>query len=104
MADYVAVATTDDLEPGEMLRVIVDNLPIAVYNVAGEFYATQDTCTHAEASLSEGDLYDDRVMCPMHGAEFDIKTGAALSFPATFPLRTFPVKVEGDHILVLVER
>ena len=104
MADYVAVATTDDLEPGEMLRVIVDNLPIAVYNIEGEFYATQDTCTHAESSLVEGDLYGDTVICALHGAEFNVKTGEALSFPATFPLRTFPVKVEGDHILVLVER
>jgi 3-phenylpropionate/trans-cinnamate dioxygenase ferredoxin subunit len=104
MAEYVTVAMTSDLEPGDMLRVLVDNFPVCLYNVEGEYYATQDTCTHADASLSEGDLYDDRVMCPLHGSEFDVKTGEALSFPATFPLATFPVRVEGDQVQVLVDR
>jgi nitrite reductase/ring-hydroxylating ferredoxin subunit len=104
MAEYVTVARTGDLEPGEMLRVLVDSYAICVYNVAGEYYATQDTCTHADASLSEGELFDDQVMCPLHGSEFNVKTGEALSFPATFPLATFPVKVEGDEVQVLFER
>jgi nitrite reductase/ring-hydroxylating ferredoxin subunit len=68
----VTVAPTKDLGKGDMLRVIVNDTPVCVYNVAGEYYATQDTCTHAEASLSEGDLYDHIVTCPLHGAEFDV--------------------------------
>jgi 3-phenylpropionate/trans-cinnamate dioxygenase ferredoxin subunit len=104
MADYVAVARTSDLKPGDMLRAIVDGVPVCVYNVDGDYYATQDTCTHAEASLSEGELYDDVVTCPLHGAEFNVRTGAVRSFPATFPLATFPVKVDDQRIMVLVER
>lgn len=104
MADYITVATTGDLKPGDMLRAIVDDVPVCVYNVDGDYYATQDTCTHAEASLAEGDLYDHVVTCALHGAEFDIRTGEALCFPATQALATFRVKVEGQQIKVLVER
>jgi 3-phenylpropionate/trans-cinnamate dioxygenase ferredoxin subunit len=103
MADYITVATTEDLEPGDMLRAIVNDIPICLYNVDGVYYATQDTCTHAEASLSEGELDDGVVVCPLHGAEFDVRTGAVLCFPATQPLATYPVKVEGERIMVLVE-
>jgi 3-phenylpropionate/trans-cinnamate dioxygenase ferredoxin component len=104
MADYVTVATTRDLGPGDMLRVIVNDVPVCLYNVEGEFCATQDTCTHAEASLAEGDLDGEVVTCPLHGAEFNCRTGAVLSFPATFPLTTYPVRVAGDRVQVLVER
>jgi 3-phenylpropionate/trans-cinnamate dioxygenase ferredoxin component len=104
MADYVTVATTRDLGPGDMLRVIVNEVPVCLYNVEGEFCATQDTCTHAEASLAEGDLDGEVVTCPLHGAEFNCRTGAVLSFPATFPLATYPVRVEGGQVQVLVER
>jgi nitrite reductase/ring-hydroxylating ferredoxin subunit len=104
MADYVAVATTRDLGPGDMLRAIVNDVPVCVYNVDGDYFATQDTCTHAEASLCEGDLYDHVVTCPLHGAEFDIRTGAALCFPATQPVATYPVKVDDGRLMVLVER
>jgi nitrite reductase/ring-hydroxylating ferredoxin subunit len=104
MADYVAVAKTKDIDAGEMMRVFVNDVAVCVYNVEGEFYATQDTCTHAEASLSEGELFDDVVTCPLHGAEFNVKTGEVLCFPATFPLATYPVKVEDDQVKVLVER
>ena len=104
MDDYVTVARTSEVEPGEMLRAFVNDVAVCIYNVDGEFYATQDTCTHAEASLSEGDLYDDVVMCPLHGAEFNVKTGEVRSFPATYPLATYPVTVEDGEIKVLVER
>ena len=104
MADYVAVGTTSDLAPGEMMRAIVNNVPVCVYNVDGEYFATQDTCTHAEASMCEGELIDDIVICPLHGSEFNVRTGEVLSFPATFPLATYPVKVESEQVKVLVER
>jgi nitrite reductase/ring-hydroxylating ferredoxin subunit len=103
MADYVAVARTGDLGQGDMLRAIVNDIPVCVFNVDGEYLATQDTCTHAEASLSEGDLDGATVVCPLHGAEFDVRTGAALCFPATQALRTYPVKVEDQQVKVLVE-
>ena len=104
MADYITVTTTTGLKPGDMVRAIVNDVAICLYNVKGEYFATQDTCTHAEASLCEGELYDDVVACPLHGAEFNVRTGAVLCFPATYPLATFPVKVEGEQVKVLVER
>lgn len=103
MADYVAVARTGELGRGDMLRAIVNDIPVCIFNVDGEYLATQDTCTHAEASLSEGDLDGAVVICPLHGAEYDVRTGAALCFPATQALRTYPVKVEDQQVKVLVE-
>ena len=103
MADYVTVARTGELGRGDMLRAIVNDIPVCVFNVDGEYLATQDTCTHAEASLSEGDLDGAVVTCPLHGAEYDVRTGAALCFPATQALRTYLVKVEDQQVKVLVE-
>lgn len=103
MADYVAVVKVKELGPGDMLRVIVNHVPLCVFNVSGNFFATADTCTHAEASLCEGEFDGEVVVCPLHGAEFNVKTGAALCFPATQALATYPVRVAGDQVSVLVE-
>jgi len=102
MAQFVRVAKTSDLAPGKCMQVIVSGRRIALYNVDGEFYATDDTCSHAEASLSEGCLRGDEIECPRHGARFNVRTGQALSLPAWAPVRTFAVKVEGDEIFVQV--
>lgn len=102
MADFVSVAKTSDLEPGKCMRVIVSGRKIALYNVDGEIYATDDTCSHAEASLSEGCLRGDEIECPRHGARFNVRTGQALSLPAWAPVETFEVKVEGGEIFVQI--
>lgn len=95
------VCTTADLPPGAMLRVDVDGVgPVALYNVGGALYASDDTCTHAEGSLSEGDLDDDVVVCPVHFGLFHVPTGKALGFPATVDLRVYPVVVEGADVFV----
>lgn len=99
-ATWIEVAQRSDLVEGAGLRVEIDGFPIALWNVAGEIYATQDSCTHEETSLSDGDLWDDEVECPLHGAQFNVRTGAVLTLPAIFPLRTFPVKIEGDAVYV----
>lgn len=102
MAEFVAVAKISDLAPGTAMRVIVGSQKIALYNVDGEVYATDDTCSHAEASLSEGSLCGDEIECPRHGARFNVKTGQALCLPAWAPVATFAVKVEDDVIKVEV--
>jgi ethylbenzene dioxygenase ferredoxin component len=88
----------DELKPGQMRRFELDDLPpIALYNIEGTFHATADTCTHAQASLTEGDLEGDEVVCPVHFGAFHVPSGRALCFPAVEDLRTYPVHVgRGD--------
>lgn len=97
---FVSAAKVGDLEPDTAVAVEIGGLRIAVFNVEGAFYATDEICSHAYASLAEGFIVDDTVECPLHGACFSLKTGEALSAPATEPLTTYPVKVEDGHILV----
>ncbi len=101
MADFVAVAKSADLEPGQCTCVIVGGRKVALYNVEGTIYATDDTCSHAEASLTEGCLLNgEEIECPRHGARFNVKTGQALSLPAWAPIETYEVKVEDGEIKV----
>lgn len=96
----VALCEVSLVPVGRMRRVCVPGFEaIAVYNIRGSFYATSDTCTHAEASLTDGDLEGDRVICPVHWAEFDVPTGRPLCFPATKPIATYPTTVEGGMII-----
>lgn len=74
--------------------------PIAVFNVDGDFYATDDTCTHEDYSLADGYIDDDVVECPLHMAKFSIRTGKVLSLPATEDLATYAVKVEDGSVFV----
>lgn len=99
----IVLLPAGDLAPGEMVRVVVaEHAPFAVYNIAGTFHVTADTCTHSLASLTEGDLEGTRVVCPVHWAEFDVPTGRALCFPATEPLATYPVAVEDGVVVAYV--
>ncbi len=81
----------------------IENPAIAVFNVEGTLFAISDTCTHAEASLSEGRIDGETVECPLHGACFDLRTGEALTPPAVEPVQTFPVIVQEDEIYVEIE-
>ena len=95
------VCGSNDVTPGEMLRYEADNLePILVCNIDGKFFAVQDTCTHDEWSLSEGDLEGDIVECSLHWAKFCVRTGEVKALPACVPLRTFVTKLEGDDVFV----
>ncbi len=97
---YHEVAKTGDLIEDDMMKVSAAGKEIALYNLGGEFYATDDTCTHAYASLTGGYIEGDQVECPLHGACFEIKTGKAVGLPASDDLATYPVKIEGDAVLV----
>lgn len=98
MSDFKTVARTGEIAPGEMKQVRVGRKRIAIVNVGGEFFAIDDTCTHEEASLSEGELFDDIVECPLHGAAFNVRTGAVEAFPAVVPVVTYQVRVEQDEV------
>jgi len=95
---------TTDLKPGEAIRLNLKP-PIAVYRLDDGFYATADTCSHAEASLAAGDidLEDCTVECPYHGSLFEVKTGRVLSMPAVRPVKTYPVKVVDNEVFVETE-
>lgn len=99
-SDFVQVAAVSELPPGDMKVVDVGEEQVLLVNVDGAVHACEDICTHAYASLSEGDLDGNEVQCPLHGAVFNVATGKALTPPAVDPLRTFAVRVEGDAILV----
>jgi 3-phenylpropionate/trans-cinnamate dioxygenase ferredoxin subunit len=94
------VAKTSEIAEDEAKKVIIGDQHVAVFNLGGEFYATDDICTHAYASLSEGYIEDGCVECPLHAGRFDIKTGKAQGVPVTEDIKTFPVKVDGDNVYV----
>lgn len=98
--DFVKVAAVSELPPGDMKVVDVGDEQILLVNVDGAVHACDDICSHAYASLSEGDLDGAEVECPLHGAVFNVATGKALTPPAVDALRTFAVRVDGDDILV----
>lgn len=102
MSDWVEVARVADIPPGHAARVEVDQVQVAVFNVAGDFHAVDDTCTHAEASLSEGELEPDRcaVECPLHGSVFDLRSGEPLSLPATEAVRVHRTTVTNGSLRV----
>jgi nitrite reductase/ring-hydroxylating ferredoxin subunit len=100
LSHWVRVAAAAEIAVGEGLRVEIDDEPVAIWNVDGNYYATTDTCSHEEASLTEGDLWDEVIECPLHGAQFDVRTGDVLSLPAIFPIATYPVRVENGAVYV----
>ena len=97
---FVKVASVSDLGPGTMMQVEIGNLVLLLANVDGRYYATDDTCTHEDASLSAGSLRGEFVKCPLHGSRFSVCSGRAMEEPAEVDLKTYPVRVEGGHVLV----
>ncbi len=100
MSEFVPVAKVSEIpDPGKKL-VEVDDRLVAVFHVGGQFYALDDVCTHDGGPLAEGQLDGYHIICPRHGARFDIRTGEALTMPATEPTTAHEVKIEGDTVLV----
>jgi nitrite reductase/ring-hydroxylating ferredoxin subunit len=97
---YVPVAKVADIKDDEALQVIVDGHPYALLWCEGQVRAVDDICTHEHAYLSEGFVEDCTIECPLHGSQFDARTGKVLSLPATQDLPVFEVKVEGDEISI----
>lgn len=101
---YFSVATKADIEPGEVFVAEVEGQRLAVCNVDGEFYAIEDACTHDGSSFDQTDLEGPEIFCPRHGAVFDVTTGEVLGAPATVPVATFPIQLDGDTIKVGLEK
>ena len=94
------VAKIDELDEEEVMEAKIGDLDLALYNVEGEFFATDGICTHEYINLCDGYVEGHIIECPLHSACFDIKTGKAMKAPATVDLKTYPVKVEGGSIFV----
>src|SRR5437588_2221629 len=102
MTAFVQVANVSEVpDPGKML-VEVDDRLVALFHVGGQWFAIDDVCTHDGGPLAEGKLDDHTIACPRHGAKFDIRTGAALTMPATKGTASHEVKVEGGEVYVRV--
>ena len=97
---FVTVARVADTPPGTISVHEVGAVRIALCNVNGRFYAIDDVCTHDGGPLDQGELSGQLVECPRHGAKFDVTTGRAAVLPAVKPVRTYPVRVEGDDVQV----
>ena len=99
MSEFIKVANISDLAPGEKMLVEYDDEDVGIFNIAGEIYAISDVCTHDGGPLVEGDLEGEWVICPRHGARFNVKSGQQ-TMPAFAPVPLYAVKIEGDEILI----
>ena len=98
MTEWVRVATTLDLEDGDVASYEIGDAYVAVACVAGSYYAFGDTCTHRGCSLSEGELDGTTLICPCHAGEFDVRTGQVLDGPPPDPVVSYPVRVSGGDV------
>lgn len=100
----VQLFLASELEVNEIRQVELDaREPIAIYNLDGEYFATDDTCTHGNASMAEGDIDGSEVYCPFHMGAFDIRTGEATVAPCSVPLKTYEVVIEDGYLFILME-
>jgi 3-phenylpropionate/trans-cinnamate dioxygenase ferredoxin subunit len=95
-----AVAKITDVTEGTARKVAAGGIDILLCSAEGQLYAVEDVCTHDGAPLDQGQLEGCRIVCPRHGANFDVRTGEALTLPAFLPLPTYPVSIEGDDVFV----
>lgn len=89
-----------DLQEGRPKQFVVNNRRIALIRRGSEILAFDDVCTHDDGPLAEGEIMGDEIECPRHGAKFNIRTGAVVCMPAAVPIRAYPVKIEGDQVLI----
>lgn len=91
--EFYPIADVSDLPNGERLLVEIDDQSIVVFNIAGQYYAIQDICSHDDGPLGDGDLEGLEIICPRHGARFDVRTGKMLALPAVVDIPAYPTRV-----------
>ncbi len=100
MANWIKIAQVGQVDEDESLAIEVDGRQLALHHTEGEYFVTDNVCTHQYALLSDGYIEDGCVECPLHQAQFDLRTGKAMCAPATVDIQTYQVKTEGEDILV----
>jgi 3-phenylpropionate/trans-cinnamate dioxygenase ferredoxin component len=98
--EFILIGKKSDLPPGKRLFIDVDGEPIVIFNIAGELFAVADICSHDNNPLGEGELDEFEIICPRHGAHFDVRNGKALSLPAVVDIPSYPVRIEEDEIWI----
>ena len=96
--DFLEIAPVDELPNGERMFVDIGDTPIVIFNIAGQLFAIGDVCTHDDGPLGDGDIEGFNVVCPRHGAEFDVRTGKVTSMPAVVDIPAYPVRIVGGMI------
>jgi 3-phenylpropionate/trans-cinnamate dioxygenase ferredoxin subunit len=104
MAEWVDVADAEKIPPGAFAVVAVEDAPIAVFNLDGEFYAIDDLCSHDGGTLTGGQVEGEEIICPRHGARFNIKTGAVTAPPAYEPVHIFPIRIRNGRVQLQDDR
>ena len=104
MSEFHRACALSQLPDKGAIGVEVAGVPIVVVRTEGEVYALHDVCSHEEVPLSEGEVYDQTVECWLHGSCFDVRSGKPTGPPATKPVATYPVKIEGDDVLVAIDQ
>ncbi|MDY6840920.1 MAG: non-heme iron oxygenase ferredoxin subunit [Pseudomonadota bacterium] len=97
---WIDAVALSEIPEGDVLEVMVEGKDLALYEVEGEIYATDNLCTHGAARLSDGFLEGREIECPLHQGRFDVCTGKALCVPLTEDVKTYPVKIEGQRVMV----
>ena len=103
MPTRVELCKAEDVAVGTALRVEAGSVVVAVFNIEGQFYVTDDACTHGPGSLSEGYIDGGVVECNFHNGQFDIKTGEVVAPPCMIPVKTYPTTVEGGMVFIEVD-
>ena len=98
--EFIEITSTSELPNGGRLFVEIADKPIVIFNIADQFFAIGDVCTHDNGPLGDGDLEGHDIVCPRHGAKFDIRTGKAVQMPAVEDIPAYPVQVRAGNIFV----
>jgi 3-phenylpropionate/trans-cinnamate dioxygenase ferredoxin subunit len=98
--EFIRVCAVDDLPEQGAFAVELDGVPLIIVKAQGEIFALDEFCTHEDVSLADGEVYDHTVECWLHGSCFDLRTGKPTGPPASRPLATYPVRIEGDDVYV----
>jgi len=98
--EFIEIAPVSELPNGERLFVDIANKSIVIFNIAGQYFAIGDVCSHDDGPVGDGIIEGNNIVCPRHGGEFDIRTGRAMQMPAVVDIPAYPVKIIDGNILV----
>jgi 3-phenylpropionate/trans-cinnamate dioxygenase ferredoxin component len=104
VTEFVRACALSGVPADGALGVEVKGEPVAIVRAGDEVFAIRDVCSHAEVPLSEGEIYDHTIECYLHGSCFDLRTGQPTGLPATEPVPVYPVKIEGDDVLIAIDQ